>query len=306
MSIDVRQGDMNAPTTLYTHDTVPTTYVEADGVRFAYRRFGKTAKTPVVFIQHFRGTMDNHDPAITDALADEREIILFDNRGIGATSGIARETIDDMARDTALFIDALGLSTVDLLGHSMGGEVAQMVATQRSDLVRRLILVGTGPRGGEGMATPKPSTAELFAKQYERQDEMWLPIMFAPSETSQAAGRAYLERIRRRPDRDTPVSAEAAVAHSTAARVWGRPNVDGFASLRNIAQQTLVVNGSDDVVIPTVNSFILQQHMPNAKLVLYPDSNHGGHYQFHDDFVAQVKLFLDGPEGSTEPVERKS
>jgi pimeloyl-ACP methyl ester carboxylesterase len=145
MSIDLRQDDKNSLITLYSHDTVPTAYAEADGVRFAYRRFGRTEKTPVVFIQHFRGTMDNHDPAITDALADDREIILFDNRGIGATNGIARETIDGMARDTALFIDALGLTTVDLLGHSMGGEVAQMLALQRSDLVRRLILVGTGP-----------------------------------------------------------------------------------------------------------------------------------------------------------------
>jgi len=291
---------VTTPTTLYTHDTVPTTYVEADGVRFAYRRFGRTEKTLVVFIQHLRGTMDNHDPAITDALAHGREIVLFDNRGVGATNGIARETVDDMARDTALFLDALGLSTVDLLGHSMGGEVAQMLALARPELVRRLILVGTGPRGGEGMATLKPSTAELFAKQYDRQDEMWLPIMFAPSETSQAAGRAYLERIRRRPDRDVPVSTEAGLAHRAAAAVWGRPDTNGYADLRRIARPTLVVNGSDDIVVPTVNSFILQQHIPNAKLVLYPDSNHGSHYQFHEDFVAQAKLFLDRPAGDRE------
>jgi pimeloyl-ACP methyl ester carboxylesterase len=293
MSIDLRQGETHALTTRLAHDTVPTTFVEADGVRFAYRRFGRATKTPVVFTQHFRGTMDNHDPAITDALADDREIILFDNRGIAATNGIARETIDDMARDTALFIDALGLSSADLLGHSMGGEVAQILALQRPELVRRIVLVGTGPRGGEGMATMKSSTAELFTRQYERQDEMWLPIMFAPSKASQAAGRAYLERIRRRADRDTPVSTEAAVAHGKAARAFGSPNTDGYAELGRIAQPTLVVNGFDDVVLRTVNSFILQQHMPNAKLVLYPDSNHGAHYQFHDDFVAQVKLFLD-------------
>jgi pimeloyl-ACP methyl ester carboxylesterase len=295
MSPDILELDDNDLTDLYAHDTVATTYVEAGGVRFAYRRFGRTDKTPVVFLQHFRGTMDNHDPAITDALAYDREIVLFDNRGVGATNGTARETVDDMARDTASFIDALGLSTVDVLGHSMGGEVAQMLALQRPDLVRRLILVGTGPRGGEGMATLKPSTAELFATQYERQDEMWLQIMFAPSETSDGAGRAYLERIRRRPDRDAPVSAEAARAHSTAARAFGQLNADGYAELRRIAQPALIVNGSDDIVIPTVNSFILQQHMNNAKLVLYPDSNHGAHYQFHEDFVAQVKLFLDHP-----------
>jgi pimeloyl-ACP methyl ester carboxylesterase len=205
---------------------------------------------------------------------------LFDNRGIGATNGIARETVEDMARDTALFVDALDMSAVDLLGHSMGGEVAQVLALARPELVRRLILVGAGPRGGEGMAIQKPWTAELFVKQYERQDEMWLPIMFAPSKTSQAAGRAYLERIRRRPDRDAPVTAEAAFAHSTAARDFGRSSSDGYRDLQSIARPTLVVNGSDDIVIPTVNAFILQQHIPNAKLVLYPDSNHGAHYQF--------------------------
>jgi pimeloyl-ACP methyl ester carboxylesterase len=136
-------------------------------------------------------------------------------------------------------------------------------------------------------------------KQYGRQDEMWLPIMFAPSETSKAAGRAYLERIRRRPDRDVPVSTEAGLAHRAAAAVWGLPDTNGYADLRRIAQPTLVVNGSDDIVVPTVNSFILQQHIPNAKLVLYPDSNHGAHYQFHEDFVAQVKLFLDGSAGTS-------
>ena len=123
MSPDVLHADHDDLTNLYTHDTVATAYVEADGARFAYRRFGRTEKTPVVFIQHLRGTMDNHDPAITDALAEDREIVLFDNRGVGSTNGIARETVDDMARDTALFIDALGLSTVDLLGHSMGAKL---------------------------------------------------------------------------------------------------------------------------------------------------------------------------------------
>src|SRR5260370_10227255 len=237
--------------------------------------------------------MDNHDPAITDPLAQDREVILFDNRGVAGTNGTARETVDAMARDAVTFIAALGLPVVDLLGHSMGGEVAQSIALQRPTLVRRLILVGTGPRGGEGMAAMKPSTAELFAKQYERENDMWLPIMFAPSERSMAAGHSYLERIRRRPDRDVAVSAEAALAHRTAAGAWGQPNSDGYADLARIASPTLVVNGNNDIVIATVNSFILQQHIPDAKLVLYPDSNHGAHYQCHEDFVAQVRLFLE-------------
>jgi pimeloyl-ACP methyl ester carboxylesterase len=279
----------------YTHDTVPTTYVEADGVRWAYRRWGRKGAPPVVFVQHFRGTMDNHDPAITDALARDREVILFDNRGVASTNGVARETVDDMGRDAALFIDALGVRRVDLLAHSMGGEVGQVVALERPELVRRLILVGTGPRGGEGMSAMKPATAELFGRVLERQDEMWLPIMFSPSERSQAAARAWLARVRQRKDRDPAVSAETALAHRKAAGAWGNPpNADGYAALGRISCPTLVVNGNNDIVIATVNSFILQQHIPDAKLVLYPDSNHGAHYQYHEDFVAQVTMFLNG------------
>ena len=287
--------------TQHSHQTAPTQFVEASGIRFAYRRFGKTSGLPLVFNMHFMGTMDHWDPAVTDRFAKEREVILFDNAGVSSSSGDVPGSFAEMGANAIAFIIALGLKQVDALGFSIGGLVAQEITLQAPDLVRRLVLVGTGPRGGDGMATQKPSTTELFVKQYERQDEMWLPIMFAPSEASQAAGRAYLERIRRRADRDTPVSAEAARAHGAASRLWGQPNTDGYADLRRIARPTLVVNGSDDVVVPTVNSFILQQHIPDAKLVLYPDSNHGAHYQFHQDFVAQVKLFLDIPKGDSEP-----
>lgn len=139
----------------------------------------------------------------------------------------------------------------------------------------------------------KPSTAELFAKVYERQDEMWVPIMFSPSEKSRAAGWRYLEGIRERRDRDAQVSVETASAHQTAAGVFGRPNSDNYAYLKRITSPTLVVNGQNDTVISTVNSFILQQNLPDAKLMLYPESNHGAHYQYHEDFVAQVPMFLD-------------
>jgi pimeloyl-ACP methyl ester carboxylesterase len=283
-------------TAVATHNTVVTQYIEADGVRFAYRRFGKPGGPPLVFTQHFRGSMDNFDPAITDPLAELNEIVLFDNRGVANTNGTARETVDDMAADAVTFVKALGLRDIALLGHSMGGEVAQMMVLQEPELVRSLILVGTGPRGGEGMPM-QPSTAKLFGLTYERQDEMWLPIMFGSSESSQAAGRAWLERIRARTDRDADVSVETQLAHRKAANLWAVRNPDGFAYLKEIACPTLVVNGSDDIVIATVNSYILQQNIPNAKLVLYPDSNHGSQYEFHEDFVAEVRLFLstNGP-----------
>ena len=179
----------------FTHDTAYTHYAEGGGIRFAYRRFGNPGRPPLVFFQHFMGTLDDHDPALSDAFAADREVILFDNAGVASSSGTVPDTIEAMARDAISFIDALGLNTVDLVGHSMGGLVAQEVALARPDLVRRLVLVGTGPRGGEGIGALPEWVADLFTRKYERQEDMWLPILFSPTETSQAAGRAYVERI---------------------------------------------------------------------------------------------------------------
>lgn len=278
----------------YAHNTVPTQYIQAGAIRFAYRRFGSPSGVPLVFFQHFRGNMDNYDPAITDALAAGREVVLFDNTGVGGTSGQARDSVEGLAEDAGLFIDALGLDQIDVLAHSMGGEVAQILALDRPSLVRRLILVGTGPSGGAGMAQQLPSTAELFARQYERQDEMWLPIFFSPSARAQEAGRRWLARVRERADRDAPVSGQAALAHRAAASKWGQPGEDGYTYLKKIIQPVLVVNGSNDIVISTVNSFILQQNLPDAQLLLYPDSGHGAHFQYPESFVAQARLFLEG------------
>jgi pimeloyl-ACP methyl ester carboxylesterase len=177
-----------------THNTAPTRFVEADGIRFAYRRFGNPIGTPIVLLQHFMGNLDNYDPAITDALAKGREVILTDNAGVGLSTGAAPETVGGMARDAASLIDALGLEQVDLFGFSMGGFVAQQIAVDRPELVRRLVLVGTGPRGGEGMDQLDPDVAPLFGTVYDPQDLMRLPIFFSPSEESQAAGRRLLER----------------------------------------------------------------------------------------------------------------
>src|SRR5258705_3035853 len=200
-----------------THDTAPTRFVEVDGVRFAYRRFGNPTGTPMVMFQHFMGNVDNYDPAITDALAMGREVILTDNAGVGLSTGAAPETVAGMARDVASLIDALELEHVDLFGHSMGGYVAQQIAVDRPDLVRRLILVGTGPRGGDGMGELASDVAPLFGEVHDPQDLMWLPIFFSPSQESQAAGHRFLERIRvRTEDRDLPVS-EATVAAPAAA-----------------------------------------------------------------------------------------
>jgi pimeloyl-ACP methyl ester carboxylesterase len=276
------------------HNSAPTRFVEADGVRFAYRRFGEPIGTPIVLLQHFMGNLDNYDPAITDALALGREVILTDNAGVGLSTGAAPETVAGMARDAASLIDALDLEQVDLFGFSMGGYVAQQIAADRPELVRRLILVGTGPRGGDGMGQLNPDVAPLFGKVYDPQDLMWLPIFFSPSTESQAASRRFLERIRARTeDRDVPVSDATVAAHQAAARAWGAAAPGSFDYLKTIRQPALVVNGSNDIVVATINSYILQQNLPDAELILFPDSNHGSHFQFTDRFVQYVTGFVD-------------
>ena len=273
--------------------TAPTRFVEAGGIRFAYRRFGTPAAPPLIFTQHFMGNLENFDPAITDALAPGREIIVFDNAGVGRSTGTAPDTIDAMAAHAISFIDALGLTTIDLLGHSMGGETAQLITVSRPDLVRRLVLVGTGPRGGFSIARQPATTAALFGQRDKLGDDMWLPILFSPSKESQAAGRAFVARIQARTeDRDVPVSAETIAAYRAAANGWGSAPPDDFAYLRRIAQPTLVVNGSDDVVIPTINSYYLYQHLPDAELWLLPDSGHGAHFQYPGRFAGRVIDFL--------------
>ena len=279
--------------TSFTHDTVPTRYAEGGGIRFAYRRFGMPGRPPLLFFQHFMGTLNDHDPALSDAFAGDREIILFNNAGVASSGGIVPDTIEAMARDAITFTDALGLTTIDVVGHSMGGLVAQEVAIARPDLVRRLVLVGTGPRGGEGIGALPAWVAELFTMKYERQEDMWLPILFAPTPASQAAGRAFIERITSRPDRDRPVSDESIAAQRAALGAYGAAKDPSYAHLKGLELPVLVVNGTRDIVIPTINSYILQQFLPDAELILYPDANHGSHVQYPELFARHARIFLD-------------
>ena len=288
----------------HNHQTAPTQFVDAAGVRFAYRRFGKPGGAPLVFNMHFTGTMDHWDPLVTDGLASGREVILFNNAGVSTTSGEVPSSAEEMAANAAAFIRALGLSKVDVLGFSLGGMVAQALALAEPDLVRRLVLVGTGPRGGEGMATLTPEAQAVFGATYANPDDVWLGAFFTPSEASQAAGLTFLKRFRLRKEVRDPETGEAvAAAQLRAIDNWGAPRPDGYDYLRGIAQPTLVINGSNDVLVYSVNSLILQQNLPNAQLILYPDSNHGSQYQYPTLFVGDVARFLDAeapfptPEG---------
>src|SRR5271155_1464373 len=220
--------------TQFTHDTAPTLYAEVGGICFAYRRFGIPGRPPLVFFQHFMGTLDDHDPALSDAFASDREVILFNNAGVASSSGTVPDTIEAMARDAISFLDALGLTTIDVIAHSMGGLVAQEVVLARPDLVRRLVLVGTGPRSGEGIGARPAWVAELFTRKYERQEDMWLPILFAPTQTSQAAGRAYIKRITARADRDISVSDQSVAAQRAALAAYGAAKDPRYAHLKGL------------------------------------------------------------------------
>jgi pimeloyl-ACP methyl ester carboxylesterase len=283
--------------TTWTHQTAPTQYVQANGTRFAYRRFGKAGTVPLVFNMHFMGTMDHWDPAVTDGFAKECEVILFDNAGVSSSSGDVPGSVAEMGANAIAFIKALRLKQVDVLGLSIGGFVAQEITLQAPDLVRRLVLVGTGPRSGESMDTGTPEGKQIFGATYGHPDDLWLRVHFTPSEVSQAAGRKFLQRLRlRTEDRDPAVTEQAALAQRTAIAEWGAKRERAWDYLKEIKQPTLVVNGSDDVIVYTINSYILQQNLPNAQLIIYPDSAHGSLYQYPELFVGHISMFLSAAD----------
>jgi pimeloyl-ACP methyl ester carboxylesterase len=287
--------------TPHTHQTAPTQYVGANGIRFAYRRFGKPGTMPLVFNMHFMGTMDHWDPAVTDGFAKDREVILFNNAGVSSSSGEVPETFAQMGANAIAFIKALGLKQVDVLGFSIGGLVAQEITLQAPDLVHRLVLVGTGPRSGESMDTCTPEGKQIFGATYANPDDLWLRVHFTPSDVSQAAGRKFLERFRlRAKDRDPQVAEKAALAQRAAIVKWGAKREHAWDYLKDIKQPTLVVNGSDDVIIYTINSYILQQNLPNAQLIIYPNSAHGSLFQYPEKFVRHVAMFLDQDQAARE------
>jgi pimeloyl-ACP methyl ester carboxylesterase len=277
----------------HTHLTVPTQFVEIDGDKFAYRRWGNasTDQPPLFFLQHFRGGMDHWDPLMTDGLAAGREVILYNGRGVASSSGIPRTRIEDMADDAAAVIRAIGFSKVDVLGFSLGGFQAQDLTRRHPDLVRKLMLLGTGPRGGNPDA--EPGVLEAAPRPVPTIDD-FLYLFFGRSETAKQAGRAFWERRHQRKDQDPPSS--PAVAHAQIeANVLYLPQLsetDPFAHLRTIHQPTFILNGVNDVMIPTVNSFYMARNIPNAQLFVYPDAGHAAQFQYPQRFLQHALQFL--------------
>jgi len=251
-------------------------------------------------LQHFTGTLDNWDPALTDILAEERELILFDNAGVGRSSGTVPTTIAGMSKHAAAFLDGLGVGTCDVLGFSLGGMVAQQMVLERPRIFRRLILVGTAPRGGEDiMHLEKPSLAKHLQDPSNKGYTVLQKIFFTPTSSGQAAGAAFVGRLsERKEDLDGVSGPQVANAQVAAFREWERFTGERFADLRAIQHPTLVVNGIHDEMIPVVNSYRLAENLPNAVLLTFPDAGHGSLFQYHESFARHAAAFLGVPSES--------
>ena len=279
-----------------SNTTAATQFITTAKETYAYRRFGTGARPPLLFLQHFTGTLDNWDPAVTDPMAQGREVILFESAGVGRSSGAVPTTIPGMTQHALAFLDALGLAQVDVLGFSLGGMIAQQIALERPELIRKMLLVGTAPRGGEDiMHLEKPELKKVLEDPSIVGLQKLVGLFFTGSRASQAAGQAFVSRLaERKEDREPPSGPAVAQAQVAAFRDWERVDGERFQYLRRITQPALVMNGVFDQMIPVRNSYYLAEHLPDATLLVYPDAGHGSLFQFHDSFVRQASLFLDG------------
>jgi pimeloyl-ACP methyl ester carboxylesterase len=277
-----------------THLSAPTRFAEVNGDRFAYRRWGNagSGQPPLFFLQHFRGGMDHWDPLMTDGLAAGREVILFNGRGVASSPGEPRTRIEDMADDAAAAIRSLRLSKVDVVGFSLGGFQAQDLTLRHPDLVRKLMLIGTGPRGGNPES--EPGVLEAAPRPVPTLDD-FLYLFFGRSEAAKQAGRDFWERRHQRVDQDPPSSPQVIQAQIEANMYYLPPpnKHDRFAHLRAITQPTFILNGNNDVMIPTINSFHMAQNIPAAQMFIYPDAGHAPHFQYPDRFLKHALQFLD-------------
>jgi len=293
----VTHYDLTAKAAPVAHDGVvpsyknaPTRTVSTGGVTFAYRELGPKSGVPVVFLTHLAAVLDNWDPRVVDGIAAHHRVIAFDNRGVGASIGSTPRTIEAMAQDAVTFIRALGLTKIDLLGFSMGGMIAQVITQDEPELVRKLIIAGTGPAGGEGIKdVTRISHLDTIRALLTLQDPKQF-LFFTRTSNGKRAGKEFLARLKeRKTNRDKSISLRSYGAQLTAIHRWGLAQP---SDLSVIHQPVLVANGDHDRMVPTKNSHDLARRLPDSELVIYPDAGHGGIFQFHAQFVETAREFL--------------
>ena len=269
---------------------IPTRRINVGGVDYAYRELGTGTGVPVVFLHHLTAVLDDWDPRIIDGIAAHHRVIAFDNRGVGGTGSSAPSTVDQMGSDAIAFITALGLQKVDLFGFSLGGGVAQMVALQRPDLVRRMVLAGTGPRGGGGIDKMATIVGAAYLKAALTRSDPRNFLFFPRTPGGKRAAADYLGRLKERThDLDKGISMQARIAQIQAIRHAGKSKPD---DLSVITQPVLVANGDKDLMVDSSHSADMARRLPNSTLIIYPDSGHGGVFQYHQTFVPEVLRFL--------------
>jgi pimeloyl-ACP methyl ester carboxylesterase len=275
--------------TSYAH--APSRTVTAGGVTYAYRELGPKGGIPVIFLVHLAATLDNWDPRVIDPIAERHHVIAFDNRGVGASTGTVPDTIDSMADDAYAFITALGFDTVDILGFSLGGMIAQALVIKHRDLVRKLILAGTGPAGGVGIDKVAGTTYyDMLRATFTRRDPKEF-LFFNRDDAGKRAARAFVERLgERTEDRDAKIRVKAFQTQLKAIKRWGRSTP---ADLSAITQPTFIANGDNDRMVPTVLSEDMNRRIAGSQLTIYPNSGHGAIFQYHREFVSTAIQFLD-------------
>jgi pimeloyl-ACP methyl ester carboxylesterase len=275
------------------HLSAPTRFIVAgNGISYAYRRFGSSSIPPLVLLQHYRGNLDSWDPLLVDTLADQREVILVDYPGVSSSTGAPARTVADTARQIIDFVDALELETIDLLGFSLGGFVAQEIALIRPNLIRRLVLAGTGPRGATNIHGWGPDSTDDAWNPNPGGEEL-LHLFFASTETSQARGREFLSRlIQRTEDRDSTIDLLVRNAQYNAIAEWRIPNNSKLQHLTGITAPTFVIHGDHDRMVPTKASYLLAGFIPDAQIKIYPDAAHAFLFQYPTEVGNDVNAFL--------------
>jgi pimeloyl-ACP methyl ester carboxylesterase len=276
-----------------SYKNAQTRTVTADGVTFAYRDLGPRTGMPIIFITHLAAVLDNWDPRVVDGIAAKHRVITFDNRGVGASTGKTPKTIEEMAKDAVTFIRALGFEQVDVLSFSMGGMIAQVIAQTDPQLIRRLILAGTGPAGGEGIKNvTRLSDYDTLRALLTFQDPKQF-LFFTRTPNGIRAGKEFLARLKERTkDRDKAIALTAYRSQLKAIHRWGLAQPQ---DLSRIKQPVLVANGDNDRMVPTPNSYDMDRRLPNSELVIYPDGGHGGIFQYHEQFVPTALEFFGRP-----------